>query len=436
MSAPAFATEGYFQAGYGTVQKGVAGAGVANPADAMAMSINPAGIVDLPQMATIGVSAFMPFRGYTAVGPGFIAPGGASGSLNSNSNFFVMPNGAYVSPIDRDSAWGVAVFGNGGMNTNYPNVLNNAMPGCFGVYCGGSAGVDLKQMFVSVGYARRFGSFSIGIAPTFAMQMFSAKGLSFFGFPPQFPGFPPSFSADPFNMTNNGVDMSFGGGARLGVEWRVTDRLRVGVAGTTPMPMTPFGKYAGLFANAGRFNIPGSITAGVAFDVLPTLTVMGEYKHIFYSGPEPIANASALIILPFAGGPGYKMGQWGGPGFGWRDVDVFTVAAEWRATRDLTLRAGYAHNTNPIRGTDVTFNLLAPGVVTDHIAAGASYAISPNAKLDLAATYVPKKTVWGPETTPFGVNSGRMIGISMNQWEVSLGFSYRFETARSVVAKY
>ena len=76
LAAPAFATEGYFQAGYGTVQKAEAGAGVANPQDAMALSINPAGLVDLPHMITGGVTLFMPFRGYTATGPGGLtAPG-------------------------------------------------------------------------------------------------------------------------------------------------------------------------------------------------------------------------------------------------------------------------------------------------------------------------------------------------------------------------
>ena len=32
-----------------------------------------------------------------------------------------------------------------------------------------------------------------------------------------------------------------------------------------------------------------------------------------------------------------------GPGFGWSDVNAIAVGLEWRATKDLTLRAGYAH---------------------------------------------------------------------------------------------
>ena len=448
LATPALATEGYFQAGYGTVQKAEAGAGVANPQDAMALSINPAGLVDLPHMITGGVTLFMPFRGYSANGPGgLIAPGAfipQTTRIDSIENYFLMPHFAYSMPIDGDTAWGVAMFGNGGMNTTYQNVLNTfPTPNCAGgVYCGGNAGVDLKQMFLSAGFAKRFGPVSVGVAPVLAVQMFKAEGLGQFGFPfggffP--PGFLQTFSADPFHLTNNGVDMSYGGGLRAGVQWNITPSLRVGVSGQTPLWMTAFKKYAGLFAGGGKFNIPANITAGVAFDVLPTLTVMAEYKHIFYRGVPAIANSGASIIVPFVvpAGPGGLLGAPGGPGFGWRDVDVYTVGAEWRVTPQLALRAGYAHNTNPVRWDQVTFNILAPGVVTDHITAGLGYKYTENLTFDLAMSVVPTKTVTGPEMTPFGYNIARSITLSMHQFEGSLGVSYKFgDKPRPVVAKY
>jgi long-chain fatty acid transport protein len=75
------ATEGYFQYGYGARQGGLAGAGVADSRDAMALSLNPAGLVDV----------------------------GRQSSTASKQNDFVVPNIAYSSPIDADSAWGLAV---------------------------------------------------------------------------------------------------------------------------------------------------------------------------------------------------------------------------------------------------------------------------------------------------------------------------------------
>lgn len=448
LTGPAFATEGYFQAGYGTVQKAEAGAGVANPQDAMALSINPAGLVDLPHMVTGGVTLFMPFRGYTGTGPGgFTAPGPfipQTTRIDSTDNYFLMPHFAYSMPIDPDTAWGVAMFGNGGMNTTYQNTINTfPTPNCAGgVFCGGKAGVDLKQMFLTAGFAKRFGPISVGVAPVLAVQMFRAEGLGGFGFPflgffP--PGFIPTFSADPFNLSDKGTSLSYGGGLRAGVEWKITPSLRVGVSGQTPLWMTAFSKYSGLFANGGKFNIPANVTAGVAFDVLPSLTVMAEYKHIFYRSVPAIGNSGASIIVPFVvpAGPGALLGAANGPGFGWRDVDIFTVGAEWRVTPQLALRAGYAHNTNPVRWNEVTFNILAPGVVTDHITAGLGYKYTENLTFDLAMSVVPTHSVTGPEMTPFGYNPARSITLSMHQFEGSLGVSYKFGgKAQPVIAKY
>ena len=47
-SRPAFATEGYFQYGFGARQKALAGAGVADGRDATTASLNPAGLVNAP----------------------------------------------------------------------------------------------------------------------------------------------------------------------------------------------------------------------------------------------------------------------------------------------------------------------------------------------------------------------------------------------------
>ena len=41
----------------------------------------------------------------------------------------------------------------------------------------------------------------------------------------------------------------------------------------------------------------------------------------------------------------------------------------------LVLRAGYNTSGNPIRAEDVTFNILAPGVVRHHVTAGGTWAL-------------------------------------------------------------
>lgn len=405
----AHATDGYFQLGFGPRQNAVGGAGVADSRDAMSMALNPAGIAGMGEQVQLGGALFMPFRGYDATGTGLIAPG----SVNSRSNIFAMPNLAYTRPIDSASTWGIVLYGNGGMDTNYADVPNTS-PGCSGlggsgVFCGGKAGVDLMQAFLSADYARDFGPLKIGIAPTLAVQRFEAFGLA---------GFDNAvLSANPGNVTNRGYDYSVGGGLRAGAEFKLQDWLRLGIAGQTRMYMTKFHKYSGLFAQGGGFDIPAAVTAGLAADISPDMTLMLDYQHIFYSDVKSVGNSSTKAA---------QLGASDGPGFGWHDVDVIKVGAEWRATDKWTLRAGYAYSTNPIHASDVTLNILAPGVVQHHITAGASYKFTPQDTLEFSGMYVPEVKVSGAEVTPFGVTPGSDVTIRMHQVQLLAGWTHDF----------
>ena len=406
MAPAANATEGYFQSGYSAVQQALAGSGVANPEDAMTLANNPAGLTAVGHEIEGGISLFSPIRQYTVSGgPGFVAPG----DVRSGNNDFPIPNFAYSQPIDSVSAWGVAVSANGGLNTSYGSgVVNPACGPGSGVFCGGKAGVSLNQVLISAGYSRDVGNWSFGVAPIVAVQMFYADGLVAFS----------RASASPGNLTNRGADWSYGGGGRVGAIWHVSKAFRLAFSGTTPILMTKFNRYSGLFADGGSFNIPATITAGAAFDVSTTLTVMADYKRIFYSDIAAVGRSSAFTGQPF--------GSAGGPGFGWSDVNIISIGAEWRAAPRLTLRAGYEHNTNPIGPADVTLNILAPGVTTDAIAGGGSYRFNAHSSLDLAATYVPQNTVSGIEVTPQGPNPGRTISLSMHQFDLTVGYRYQF----------
>ena len=401
------ATEGYFSHGFGARNSALGGAGVADSRDAMAIAVNPAGIVNAGRQFQGAITGFSPIRGYTATGPGFVAPG----NVESNREFFPIPNMVYSHPLGPNSSVGIAMFGNGGMNTTYSNVANPAcvgpVPSTTGVYCGNRAGVDLIQAFITAGYAHRFGALSVGVAPVVALQRFKARGLGAFA----------GVSSDPTDLTNKGYDWSAGGGIRVGAEYAIMDNVRVGASFQTKMYMSKFNKYAGLFEGGGSFDIPANVTAGIAVDVTPDVTFMFDYKRIFYSGIDPIANASTTPA---------PLGSNGGPGFGWSDINIFKVGAEWRMDDQWTFRAGYAHNENPISGSDVTLNILAPGVVKNHITGGFSYKINDSHTVDFAGMFAPNTKVSGIEVTPFGANPFRTIELEMHQYSFTLGWTYNF----------
>ncbi len=251
-----------------------------------------------------------------------------------------------------------------------------------GPFCFGKTGVNLQQAFLSVAFAKTvLPGLSVGVAPILARQQIEVEGLQVF----QQAG---SQSIDPAHITNKGTEVSWGGGVRAGIEWALAPNFRVGVAGNSRIWMNKFSDYRGLFAEQGDFDIPASVQAGIAYDVMPNLTFMVDYKHIWYSTIASIANPSTNQA-PF--------GSDNGPGFGWQDIDIVKVGVEWRQSRDLTLRAGYAYNTSPIRSRDVEFNIIAPGVVQHHITGGMEYRWDKDLSLELAGAYVPEGNVSGSE---------------------------------------
>lgn len=403
LATAAQATEGYVALGYGAVQRGQGGAGVAQAGrDAMAATINPAAVSGLGHGFSLGAEWFMPDRGYDASGTFFVAPG----AVRSGREDFLIPNFAYNLPLANGAVLNFAAYGNGGMNTSYADVANPNCGGGSGVFCGGAAGVDLAQLFVSVTYAQSHGALSWGVAPVLAVQRFAAKGLGAFG----------AASADAANLSDNGHEISTGYGLRAGVSYALTPGLRLGLAGQTEMKMSRFEDYAGLFEGQGGFDIPAQVSAGVAWDAVPGLTLLADYQKIFFSKIGAVGNATT-VPLPF--------GSSDGPGFGWDDVEVVKLGAAWQQSDRLTLRAGYARATNPLKAEDVTLNILAPGVVKDHFTLGGSWAATAFDTLDVAMFYAPNVRVRGGEVTPGGPTPGQ-IAIDMDQLAFSLGWSHRF----------
>ncbi len=404
MVSTASATEGYFAHGYGARQSAMAGAGVADATDAMALSINPAGITSGGDQFSLGATVFSPRRGFT------VSPGGGFlpvGETESDSDYFVIPNVGLVRQIDSRSAVSIAAYGNGGMNTDYGNV-SRSFPECgggSGIFCGGGAGVDLSQLFITVGYARRLtDNFSVGIAPIFAYQMFEARGLGAFA----------GASVSPSNMTDNGVDTSSGFGVRVGADLELGQHFSLGGSYQSSISMSEMSDYSGLFEGRGSFDIPSNYQVGIAVEPMDGLTLVADYRHINYSEVAAVGNSTTKTTL---------FGSSGGPGFGWDDVDAFKVGAEYDATDQLVLRLGVGYNENPIGSEDVTLNVLAPGVMEQHFTGGFTYQASDSNALDFAVMFAPESTVSGPEMTPVGA-TGRRVELDMTQFAVTIGWTH------------
>lgn len=410
----AWATDGYFPHGFGIKSKGMGGASVAVTDNAFAGINNPAASVWAGNRAEMGLDIFMPKRSAARSAPGF--GGMLEGDVKSDGSAFAIPEFAYNKNIDNRMSWGITVYGNGGMNTELPggNVTcmnpNNGQPYQANLLCGqGKLGVDLMQLVVAPALAYKVDAqHSFGVSPLLVLQQFKATGLDAFA----------GFSMAPSQMSDTGTDRSTGLGVRLGYLGQMSDTLKFGATYSPKIKMSKFDKYSGLFAGQGSFDIPENYALGINLQVTPAVSVAADYSRINYSGVPSIGNPMSNLMM------GNPMGSTNGPGFGWSDVNVLKFGVQWQATSTMVLRAGYNQTTNPVKAENVTFNILAPGVIKQHYTVGGTYALSKDSELTWAYMYAPKNTVTGSSMYNSMMPGASGITETLRMSQQSLGVQY------------
>lgn len=472
----ALATNGYMSHAYSPASKGMAGAGeAALPQDTLSIVGNPAGLTKVGKRFDIGAAWFSPSRKYKGVTPdaqtGAYAPIGGgltgTGNVDSRNNDFLIPNLGFTMPLNDKSAVGIAIFGNGGMNTDYranqtlfglgtyggnnpmanPPSYNDPRDPRFGTQVpgtrmlgGGNAGVNLEQLGISLGYALDvMDTLSIGGSVLIGYQSIEVRGVG------GFQGFTESFTqsmianqtmsaSSPSGLTDNGSDSSWGYGFQLGALWAITPQFDLGLSYRTKMFMEAFDKYDDLFAEGGDFDMPAVGTIGVAFKPNDQLTFALDVQQIWYSEIASIGNENKLGQLcnlgaafgPTADGsvynPSFCLGGDNGAGFGWRDMTVFKLGVQYDINEALTVRAGYSHGNQPVRGQEVAFNALAPAVIEDHWTLGATYRLRDDYELTFWGMYAPEETVRGPGA----FTGGQAPEIAMSQFEIGVNFGWLF----------
>jgi long-chain fatty acid transport protein len=384
----------------------MAGAGSALPQDTLSVFNNPAGLVHLDRQYDAELELFSPKHEYKANNdfappppPPFNVP---PGTEKSENNYFLIPSFGINFPLDDRSTVGIALAGQGGMNTEYDTdtFANFAAPPGSPTNPTGAftatepTGVDLAQIALGVTYARELGGFealgitrqSIGITPILAAQRFKARGLQPFK----------ALSASPGNVTNNGYDYSYGAGVRVG--WlgsMLNDQLNIGLSYQSKLWMTDFDDYEGLFAGGGEFDIPAVFNFGLAYLVTPELTIVADYKRIFYDDIDALSNTNDVSIGEIFTNPDKRLGGDNGLGFGWEDINVYSVGLQYNVNNKLTIRAGYSISDEPWKNANTLFNILAPATIEQHASIGATYKLSRQSQINFAFTHGFENTIQG-----------------------------------------
>lgn len=439
LAQSAWATNGYFTHGLGVKNKSMAGAGTAMPDEAIAAASNPAAAVMVGDIFEGGLAIFLPRRSYKSsasqVNGNFGAFTIGPNSIDSDRNYFMIPYIGKVWKRGDNSAIALNFFGRGGMNTDYSGGTATAtldpdgpgpapvltLPGTFGA---GTAGVDFSQAFIDLTYAFKRGAWNLGITGVIAIQSFEARGVATFA------GFTETFAGSggtvlPTNLTNNGAEITYGYGVKVGAIVQATDKLNLGFAYQSVTSMQEFDDYSDLFAESGGFDIPASWRLSASYQSSPAISLHFDYENTLYSDTDSVGNSiSNIFACPTAGAGGTDvtscLGGNNGAGFGWDDVDTYKIGLQWVANNKMTYRFGYSFANQPIDKGETLFNILAPAVVEQHLTFGFTRALSNDHEFNMAFMYAPSNSVKG--INPF--DPTQTIEIEMYQFEIEVG--YRF----------
>lgn len=410
----AFATDGYYRHGYGIKYSALAGSGVAVSLSSLGAITNPASISYLNNGFEINVSYFSPDRYYEVGGNPSMFPGTFGlmpGKVESEQKGFIFPTlGANMNLTSKFSI-ALSLYGNGGMNTDYSTMT-------FGDPNSPGTGVNLEQMFGNLTFAYKLSKkHALGVAGIVGWQRFAAKGLFAFS----------GFSSDAANLTGNAQSTALGFGFKVGYQGQWLDDLRFGASYQSKIYMSEFERYAGLFAQAGDFDVPANWQAGIAFTP-GDWKFMVDVKQILYSQVKSIANPMDLVanspMLPNGSpNPNFNaLGSEDGWGFGWKDVFAIKYGIMYSGFCGWDLMAGYSFNQNPVTEENVMFNILAPAVIQNHLTFGVTKQIANKNEITVAFMYAFENSVKGPNKLE--APNQQTIEIGMKQWQIEVGYAF------------
>ena len=357
----AMATNGILPLGNGMVAHGVGGAGMANGAETMSAVDNPALTSKVSNQWSVGASLFNPNRSASVAGK----------YVESDTKYFIIPQGGWLTNANADIDWGVLVYALGGMNTDYPASL-----------LGSESGADLQGIIIAPTMSHKIGGNSaFGISLLLGYETLETKGA--FG--------------------GNNKDSATGYGFKFGFVSDVSPDTTIGLVYQTEITMDQMDKHC----NSGILS--GIKTAGYDCALsLPTQYGVGLKQKL----SDQWKLVADILQVQWSSVDVFEHG------FGWKDQTIFKIGGEYMMSTDMAIRFGFNHGDSPVQNNKVSSNLAAPAVTEDHYTIGFTQKMGSNAELTGYYAYVPEN-----EQKQTGAENYK---IKMNQHALGIGFNKHF----------
>jgi long-chain fatty acid transport protein len=403
--APAWAANGHLLHGVGAVNSAMGGAGVALPNDTLgALNLNPALLTELDGYKFEFSAEYNDAK--NAVESSVQTPVGTfSGRTEDSGDRSVIPAFGFTAhkpgtPI----AFGVGFLGLAGFGVDYAqdntNPLLAPQPRGFGrVYS------NYQLLKIPVVAALQVNpNLSIGASFNAGHAILTADPA----------GFSTPDCAGPnncvFPRVNN--DGAFGWGVGVGVLYKVTPQLNLGLSYSTEQKYQEF-VWNTTVANTSlptygtarkvrfKLNAPPILVGGLGYKPTPKLSIALDGKWINYESTDGFKDA-----------------------LGFKDITVVGLGIQFQATPTITVRLGGNHCDSPIDSSNVFGAVPVPAVFQNRITAGFGQQVTSSLTLNLGYYHVFKNRVSGPFQTPAGPAPGTRVTTEMEMDALVATFSF------------
>ncbi|HES76795.1 MAG TPA: hypothetical protein ENO09_07310, partial [bacterium] len=333
-------------------------------------------------------------------------------SSDSDGTSYVMPSISFVRK-DGDFTYGVGVFAQGGMGTDYPG--SSFL----------SQGTGLPQMS-QVGFGRLMfplayqATKELSVAAQVEYIWASMDLQRLVQTPDGGFGYVDVKDDSDFTgqMTGGGFAFKLGAVYQFNKEFSIgatyhsessIDDLEGSGTFTAFTPMGPMAMPANYTVN--DFQWPATFGIGMAWNVTPELMVAADIKQLMWS--QTLSDFSMTTDIPGMGAQTASEKQ------DWSDQTVFSIGAQYKIDPAVALRVGYNYGKNPV--PDSTINYLFPAITEQHFTLGVGWQIDKANSLALAFTYAPEVT-----QTATSPNQLTPLEMSHSQTLWRLNYAYSF----------
>jgi long-chain fatty acid transport protein len=394
------------------------------------------------------IASHVPLEAVAANGTRAIAYGAASAQVagsdvaSGDDISVVVTNPANLSRIDarRFDAGGIAVIAGDrhrdglGNDQRLDNTLIPILAAGYGqrvtgtpltlgagLFVHGGAGAVYKDLITPVGtrdeYSSQYGVFLLAVGASYDLSERTALGFSIVsvnGVAQQklFPG----LSVASPQSTFFGLDVDDAHvsrvGFRLGLSHRLNDAVSFGayaankvdlpLEGSATVNLSSVGlgrvRYASMQVDG--LGTPAEVAIGMSWTARPGLELTAKIERIFWSDVyRAVSHRATRPDNPFAPAEVTLSSD-----LQWRDQTVVAAGAAWRATDDLTLRAGINYGTMP--GRAETTSPLLSGIDRTHVTFGFSSRLYRTWEIFGGVEYlVPQDFTYTNPQQPFGPNT-------------------------------